>query len=264
MWATARTFSEVVDQLEQPIKPAKAVPLVRKNTAASAPPPVAPAPRPIPLATRPTAVAARPEPPLVVRTLKDPPEIWDLVHEAPRGFDPRSAFLARLQSMKAAFAFRAAAVVMLIGLCVVGVWVLRGVQARSERSVGAAPPVVTAQPKNISQPAAPAVAPVAESQPATVPEIVAPAADEDNKPVAISRPSSHSRVANSHPIEPRTTGVETDEVAQPVAAPSAKSEPPVRVETATKPKPKPSAPLSPQLITPAKSSAPKAKVIQWP
>jgi len=238
MWATARTFNEVVDQLEQPVQRPKTA--IRSVPAAACPAPA------------------------VVRTLKDPPEIWDLVHEAPRGFDPRSAFLARLESMKAGFAFRAAAAVVLIGLCVVGVWVLRGVQARSERSVEPAPPVVTAQPKNISQPVAPAVAPVAESQPATEPEIVAPAGNEDNKPVAISRSGSRSRVANSHSFEPRPRGVETEQVVQPVAAPSEKSEPPVRVETATKPKPKPSDPLSPQLITPAKSSAPKAKVIQWP
>lgn len=38
--------------------------------------------------------------PLVVRRLKDPPEIWDLVHETPPQFNPGGAFVARLTSRK--------------------------------------------------------------------------------------------------------------------------------------------------------------------
>ncbi len=38
--------------------------------------------------------------PRVVRTLKDPPEIWDLVHEAPAHFNPTGNFVARLTSRK--------------------------------------------------------------------------------------------------------------------------------------------------------------------
>ena len=38
--------------------------------------------------------------PVVVRRLKDPPEIWDLVHETPAHFNPTGAFVARLTSSK--------------------------------------------------------------------------------------------------------------------------------------------------------------------
>src|SRR4030095_14260667 len=45
------------------------------------------------LEVKPTA-ARPPE----IRTLKDPPEIWDLVHTAPPQFNPGSAFMRRLTS----------------------------------------------------------------------------------------------------------------------------------------------------------------------
>ncbi|MEP6636858.1 MAG: hypothetical protein ABJB97_09050 [Acidobacteriota bacterium] len=38
--------------------------------------------------------------PRVVRTLKDPPEIWDLVHEIPGQFNPAENFVARLTSTR--------------------------------------------------------------------------------------------------------------------------------------------------------------------
>lgn len=262
MWATARTFNEVVDQLEQPVVPRK--PVVAVVNKPAAPTPIVP----------PTIVAAPDVPvvrptPVEVRTLKDPPEIWDLVHEVPRGFDARSAFLTRLSSMKSGFAFRAAVVVVLIGIGVAGVMVLRGVQARNE---GTEPAVVAqpkdvsqpnaiAQPKDVSQPPA-ATAPVTEPHAAAAPEVAAPTTNDNNLP-AVSKPVSRARVASSPRVEPRATKVETTETVQPkVAASSEKSEPPVRSENTTKPKAV--VPLSPQLISPVKSSAPKAKVIQWP
>src|SRR5829696_5792286 len=131
MWATARTFSEVVDELENPVPPVeKSAPLVEKPV----PPVERTTPQPAKLVepvSRTLARAAAGS--TVVRTLKDPPEIWDLVHPAPKGFDARSAFVARLSSMRTAFAFRALTVVVLASVCAaVGVWLLRGVQARSE------------------------------------------------------------------------------------------------------------------------------------
>lgn len=269
MWATARTFSEVVDQLEKPVEQ-QAAPLlamVKKTAVVSEKREVTPAINEAPPVTR--------EAPLVVRTLKDPPEIWDLVHEAPRSFDARSAFMTRLQSMKTGLAFRAATVVVLIGVCVVGVLVLRGVQARSERKIE--PPLSsTSEPNNIEQPVAPvtAVAPVASTQTVTTPETeaepvappvteVAPPTVEINKPPVVTRRyNSGSRVfMSSHRVERDTTQVAADEATQPVAAPAEKSAP-VRIEATAKPKA--NAPLSPQLITPAKNSTTKAKVIQWP
>src|ERR1043166_2402065 len=73
MWATARTFSDVARCIENPVKPRVAVP--------------------------PAVVAAVP----VVKTLKEPPEIWDLVHEVPKDFDARWAFVSRFTSMKRPF-----------------------------------------------------------------------------------------------------------------------------------------------------------------
>jgi len=241
MWATARTFNEVVDQLDKPVVRRAPIAAVVRKEAASAPrAPVA------------TGEAAIVHPmPIVVRTLKDPPEIWDLVHEVPRGFNARSAFMTRFRSMQSGFAFRAVAALVLIGMCVVGVMVLRGVQARNERTVAPRPAVVS-PPK------------VTETH-TVAPEVVAPTTNDHNdQPATVSKSVSRQRATSSHRVEPRATQVETSEVAQPkvTAASAEKSEAPVRAENTTKAKP--TVPLSPQLISPVKSSAPKAKVIQWP
>src|SRR5829696_8162858 len=104
MWARARTFSEAARCLESHSRtPARAV----------APAAVAPAITP------------------AVKTLKEPPEIWDLVQEVPRGFNARSAFVSRFQSMKTSFGFRIVAAVFVIAVCVVGALVLRGSHARN-------------------------------------------------------------------------------------------------------------------------------------
>src|SRR5215212_1210416 len=94
MWATARTFDEVARCLDTHTPPRE---------------------------------------PAVVKTLKNPPEIWDLVQvqEVPRSFNARSAFASRLRSAKGSFAFRAAAVFLVATACVVGALVLRRSQARS-------------------------------------------------------------------------------------------------------------------------------------
>ena len=104
-WAVRRTFVEAARCLEtHSPKPAPA-----------------PAPAPVPVAAAPAEI----------QTLKDPPEIWDLVHEVPRGFNARSAFISRLKSMRTSFALRVAAGVVVSAACVVSVLVFRGSQARS-------------------------------------------------------------------------------------------------------------------------------------
>lgn len=250
MWATARTFNEVAQQLEQPIAPQPFSPQPRSAKPLSIVKPVA---------EQAAASPVRPTTPVVVRTLKDPPEIWDLVHEQPRGFNPRAAFLTRFQSIRRGLAFRAATVAVLIGMSVIGVLVLRKVQARNEKNVET---VTVSRPPIKSQPVtatAPATQPVASVKSPIAPEVTQPVVTNERPIVAPKFRSrwpavSASRVEREEPRE--------SEVAQPVAAPSEKSAPPVRIEATAKPKA--NVPLSPQLITPAKTSAPKAKVIQWP
>ena len=274
MWATARTFNEVVDQLQKPApaakptsvpKPAPLTKPVQPKTQeqVAAPPVQQVATPPVQIDRRPAAAK-----PAVVRTLSDPPEIWDLVHEAPRGFNPRSAFLTRLKSLKGGWVFRTAAAMVLIGAGVVGVMLLRGVQARNDgplvapakqqptatMSVSGA----TTTSANISQPAtvepsasaATSLAPVESSSPTTDAPIV------NRKPVARwSRGGSRAE-------RDLTRQVAASETVQPVATPVAQTNPERRADV--QPKTTASAPLSPQLIAPAKSATPKGKVIQWP
>lgn len=260
MWATARTFNEVVHQLEKPAPPEKVAPPKRNDPVA----PVVPTlgPRPAPAAR---TASAGPVVGAVIRTLKEPPEIWDLVHEVPKGFDARSAFKSRL--MEAGIAFRLAAVVILIGAGVVGVLILRGVQARSDGSaeVRREAPVTDA----ISNVQAPAV--VTTEQPiATAPDTeLAPSEPTldhvSESPVLVSKRSSQrsgrirSRPFESEPAEQDATA---SKLVQPSPTIGEKSSTPERIEAPAKNKN--SSSLSPQLISPAQNSAAKGKVIQWP
>src|SRR6185295_13528995 len=112
-WARARTYEDVARCLEAHAPP-------KKPVIAVAPTPT-PAPVEEPVRVESTPVAVAP----IVKTLSDPPEIWDLVHEAPRDFNPRSAFVSRLVSMRKTFALGACALVLLIVGSVVGLWMLR-------------------------------------------------------------------------------------------------------------------------------------------
>ena len=135
MWASARTFTEAARCLKTHQRAPAAV-------SSSAP---APAPAPVPLKTA---------EPLVVKTLKEPPEIWDLVHEERQAFTARSEFASRLKSMKTSFAFRIAALVIVCATCLAGAWAFKGSQARSL-------PVSEAVPEAI--PVVPQAAPLAPS-----------------------------------------------------------------------------------------------------
>jgi hypothetical protein len=264
MWATARTFSEVVDELENPAPPVEKPLLVERLTppierTASQSKLVEPVSR---------AVARAAAGCAVVRTLKDPPEIWDLVHPAPKeGFNARSAFVARLSSMRSAFAFRAVTVVVLASVCAaLGIWLLRGVQARSEGRTDRQPTpaaVVSAPGEAVSEAAPPSAAapasPSIETIPATQPgEVVGASTTSSDKPVFARKRSSR---INSHRFD-QPTNVATNDVSQPVVTPSVRISPQTRNEAVTTSKN--SGALSPQLIAPVKSSASKAKVIQWP
>ncbi|HEU4507532.1 MAG TPA: ankyrin repeat domain-containing protein [Pyrinomonadaceae bacterium] len=239
MWANARTFSEAARCLKsyQPARDLDREP------------------------ARPAAPAVKTAEPLVVKTLKEPPEIWELVHEEPKGFNPRSAFASRLKSTSVAF--RIAAVVLVSATCLVGAWVLKGSQARSLPEA--------AVPQNVPEaiPVVPQAAPLApETVVKTEPETPAPAVAEAPvalPPVQSVKPAAprkmYSFTRQSAPRSMPNDGgevqiVETKE--EPVIAPPVVASPPVE-------SPKPNKAINnPQPVAPARNTAPKAKVIQWP
>jgi len=221
-WAKLRTFDEVARCLE-----------------AYAPKPVRATPTPVRNPPTPVDFTSA-----EVKTLTDPPEIWDLVQEVPRNFDPRSAFIARITSMKRTLALTACVVVLLIVAGGVGALKLRN-------SVGLPaeiPAVQIAAETTVSSPAP--VQAVVESQPV---EVV-----NDN----------HSRtVPNKARLwirQPRTFPVATEAAAENVEV---KEAPTVATPQFESPKPAPPAVKSnpsAAVIAPPKSAPPKGKVIQWP
>src|SRR5687768_7878684 len=97
IWAKARSFGDVARSLEKRTVEFKesAQPAPSTQPVRSAQPE-----RSAPSAPSVVEVSEPRDQPIVVRTLSDPPEIWDLVHEAPRNFNARSAFMARMGSLK--------------------------------------------------------------------------------------------------------------------------------------------------------------------
>jgi len=235
-WARARTYEDVAQCLEKHAPP-------KKPVIAIAPTPALVERVRVESLCVETPVAVPP----VVKTLSEPPEIWDLVHEAPRDFNPRSAFVSRLMSMRKTFALAACVLVLLIVGSVVGVWMLRSSHARGLPPATVAPPPPVAAQTVVSQPA----------QPEAVVE---------NPPVEVVSDNHVRAVPNKTRVQirqPRTSSV----VSEPVAEAPAVAMPQVEL-----PKPSPpvvkttpsSTALSPHLITPAKNAPPKGKVIQWP
>jgi len=217
MWATARTFSEVARCFEKPVTT-----------------------RPVPVPNRPAPVRVATAPAPVVKTLKDPPEIWDLVHEAPRDFNPRAAFFSRIKSTKWTIVVGAFVSLLLLVAGGVGVILLR----RPDASI-----------PSIEVPAVRAAAVEVQVIPPTEPAVEeTPIVTE--APVVITKKAPVTRQS-----KPRVVAEEN------VVATAPSSElPQVAIPEIQKPKPRespksaPSAPLSPHIIAPAKN----AKVIQWP
>ncbi len=281
MWATARTFNEVVDQLKEPKPPRDEgrAEFVVERLAPAAPPKTSPS-----TTATVTPVVARPVTAAIVRTLKDPPEIWDLVHEEAKGFDASSAFMGHLQSMRRGLLFRLATVAVLICAGVVGVLVLRGAQARNEvtpeRPVIDATATVKSQSENtgVEHRSVPAsVTATAAATSSFVEPPVSPVTTESFRTATTQRRRSHSSAAGSReiilaPAEPsaKSEGVQRSQnQIETTNAPNEKSDVKVqtsdaKAQTQSGSKAKFSSPLSPQLITPAKSVSSKSKVIQWP
>ena len=230
-WARARTYEDVAQCLEKHAPPKKPV--------------IAIAPTPAPAPVEPERVESTPIAVPTVKTLSDPPEIWDLVHEVPRNFNPRSAFVSRLMSMRKTFALGACALVLLIVGSVVGVWMLRSSHASNLPPAKIAP------------------APVAPAT--TVTQPAQPEAVVENPPVEVV--NDHARaVPNKARLQirqPRTAAVVTE---PPPQAASVTTTPQPELPKPSPPvvKTNPTTALSPHLITPAKTAPPKGKVIQWP
>jgi Ankyrin repeats (3 copies) len=227
-WALARTFAEAASCIASH-KPVSA---------------------PIPVTTPvPTPVTAAPA--SSIRTLKDPPEIWDLVHEVPKGFNARSAFMSRLKSMRTSVALGVAAVLLVSAACVVGMIVRRGSQARNLPAEASATRSVIGS--EVSVPAN-----VEDTSSATAVTPPLPEASElshhSEAPLANDKRLRKVRQTRSAPIP--------DEEPAPTIA--SREEPATSPVTVATPKPEQRKPaLSPQLISPT-TNAPKAKVIQWP
>ncbi len=230
MWAMARTFTDAARCFEQPKRAPVAVLSAAK-----------PAPVPVPAQV-----------PVVIKTLKDPPEIWDLVHEVPRGeFTARSAFVSRVRSMNRAFTLGAVAALLLVVACGVGALVFRNSPAHNLPPE--VPPTQTAEapvtPPVTVESSAPA-APLSETD-----EFVS--ADAIKK-VPMTRQTRRRPVGDQNVIGTAPT------VEALPAAPVAVASPQVEKARADSVAKSPPSALSPQLITPAKSAPPKGKVIQWP
>lgn len=227
-WAKARTFDEVARCLETHAP----------KSARATPTPVRHPPTPV-------AVAA-----LEVKTLKDPPEIWDLVHEVPRTFDPRSAFISRITSMKRTFALGVCAAVLLIVGGGVGALMLRKSPAAALPAEMSPAPI--AADTNVSGPPpaqavvdSPRVEVVNDNHARTVPS---------RARLAIRQPRTYPAVTEA-PVE----NVESREA--PVAAtPQFESPKPAPATVQSSP----NTALSPHVIAPSKNAPPKGKVIQWP
>ena len=231
-WARARTFEEVARCLETHAPPKRPAITIARTAPSVAPAPVAVTPA-------------------VVKTLKDPPEIWDLVHEAPRNFDPRSAFVSRIMSMRKTFALGVCAVVLLIVGCGVGALILRRSHARSLPAVVPPAPVVAAE-TTVSR--APETQAVVETLPVEVVNDNHVRA-VPNKARMLIRQSRLAPVVNEAPAE----NVQSPE-APAVAIPKFESPKPASPAVKTNP----NTALSPHLIAPSKTAPQKGKVIQWP
>jgi hypothetical protein len=248
-WATARTFDDVARCLETPAGPQRVVKTLKDPPEIwELVPPVSQAPAP-----RPPAPVRRT--PAVVKTLKDPPEIWDLVQvqEVPKSFKARSAFVSRLASVGGSFALRVAGVLLVSTALAVGVFVWRGSRVRRVQTEVPPRPAETK-----------VIATENVATPANEPSVSAAEPETSDVPVVDAVRNHGARKVQ--PRQARSRPVVEDVVenapssAAPVAPPVVATPPKAESRTSNKA----NSSLSPQLITPAKGGAPKAKVIQWP
>ena len=259
IWAKARSFGDVARCLENPSVLEKSeMPEQREVEALpiSAPPP---------------------ESPIVVRTLKDPPEIWDLVHEAPRNFNPRSAFMTRLGLSRGGSALLTLSLLVVAGGAITA-WVffkdrisLPNVPAAAATTK--APPATTTTKTAPTVPASAATQPTID-QPASetnsaVPETTVTTTEPPAVPVDTNYGRRSRAFARSRAISSDVNNASAD--TSPTSVPPSSAAPPKADPQANKDNAEPkktNTPASSQVISQPKSSPPpqqpKPKVIQWP
>lgn len=236
-----------------------------------------------------------------VRTLHDPPDIWNLVPETRAAFNPRSAFLGHINSLKHLVLF---AIMLIVGAVAafgfMKLWDLAGtshegstasapssVSVASTTPVAASPAVTAADgslPRDDGSTNIAPNAPLTESKRSTVlsnveatstseiarskvdtkTTVAAPTAPWVPVRQVVSKRQSENRLSSA--VIGNATAERADEKAknQTSATPGPKSDN-EKVESPTAaPKEESKAP-NPQLVVPAKvSNTPKPKVIQWP
>jgi Ankyrin repeats (3 copies) len=224
--------------------------------------------------------------PLVVRTLKDPPEIWDLVHETPPQFNPGGAFVARLTSTNTKLIVLTLALLFVASLAVFAVMKLRNGARNSVVNVQASQESGTTKSESASQTSV--SAPVSASGNAstnTQPSgentfaapTVPPPADSQSDSKAFASGIRIKRVRASgwsnNESNSSSIGAETGTARAPDTRAERQSPETAALKESNEKSSNDSASiskrsnttLSPQLIAvPNSSATPKAKVIQWP
>lgn len=234
------------------------------------------------------SLPAHKDPP-VVRTLKPPPEIWELVHPVEsKQFNPRVNFIRRLKMSATSLILMAMVAGVFLGVCI-AVLRLRGVpkpttvETLRSVQVGSGPSgKETANPATSS--ALPSTAPPSTALPSTALPSTAPSsygtvtqqasATEGDNPTRPSLPSSKRKVRTALAAQQLDIKSETPTSARNNPVPARSAAPATDGATDSNKKgssdsaavkPKSNTGLSPQVITPVKSDTErKAKVIQWP
>ena len=210
----------------------------------------------------------------VVRTLKPPPEIWELVHPVEsKQFNPRLTFLRRIRSSATGLLLMAAVLGLVLGVCIAG---LKFYGLQKATAVKMIQPPQVASPSSGNDTASPAKSSTsAMDRGATQPTDVSVS---DNLRRATS-PSGKRKVSMA--VEARKPDIKSEptmKLGTVSATPSAlqaraSDEPSAGIIDSNKKsssdpaltKPKSKKGLSPLVIAPPKSdSTRKAKVIDWP
>ncbi|HET9526731.1 MAG TPA: ankyrin repeat domain-containing protein [Pyrinomonadaceae bacterium] len=273
-WAKARSFGDVARCLEKRKEQAQRLAPSAVETEIEPKPKPKPGPKP-----EPEIKSALPVPPPVVRTLKEPPEIWDLVHEAPRNFNASTAFMARMGSVKAGVVIGAALFVVISGGAGAAYFFKHKIPSFTTPATAAKAPVTTAAPVTATTSAPQAAGststtvlpttaaeqpsvtsnPTAETAPIVEPE----APGGEGLPPATARRSR--AFARSRAVPNDFNNEQTDRI-QTVTTPPDPVPPKVDLRPAdeTRSKSPAAPPVGQQVISAPKNQQPKAKVIQWP